>query len=232
MLNRNSHGAKRWEREMCDKVAMRLLFVVLASVASCSVPACYSGLIIIPTADVTGSYNWALDLQWQGYSRALRTDQLVVNTEIGIGDRFEMGIDVDATDGEVDHRVLFNAKYVFFKSERYGLATAAGIQNVNAKFTSTPYVAATEEFGATRIHAGVQHEDSSRNNWFVGLDHWINEQWQVMADYTRGKENYLSAGAAWTGKKLQVVAGAQWPNGGGQPVAVLHVVLIGAVRAR
>ena len=214
------------------KKVIRLAVLLLTSLAPLRVPACYSGLIIIPTTDVTGAYGWALDLQWQGYSRALRTDQLVMNSEIGIGDRFEMGIDADATDGEVEHRVLLNAKVVLFRSEKHGFAAAAGIQNVNTKFTSIPYVTTSKAFGALRIHAGLQHEDSSRTNWFLGLDHTLNERWQFMADYTRGKENFLSAGAAWLGRRWQVVVGAQWPNEGGRPIAVIHLVLVGTFAGR
>lgn len=190
--------------------------------------ACYSGLILIPTTDVAGAYTWAIDAQWQGYSAAFRTDQLMFNTEIGIGDRFEIGIDVDTTSAATEHRFLLNAKYVMFRSERTGFTVAFGVQNVNEGFTPHPYLVATKEWEVFRTHFGVQHDrDEHRNHWFIGVDRIIGDRWQVMADYTSGSENYASAGAGWMGRRWMVVLGAQWPNAGGPAVAVIHVVLTG-----
>lgn len=75
----------------CKSVVRTALALVSCFLAARAVEACYTGLIIIPTADVTGPYTWALDLQWQGSSRAFKTDQLVINTELGwIGDRWQV----------------------------------------------------------------------------------------------------------------------------------------------
>ncbi len=193
--------------------------------------ACYSGLVLIPTADVTGPYIWALDLQWQGYSRALRTDQLIINTEFGFGERLELGVDVDATSGSVENRALFNAKYVFVSSDAHRFAMAAGVQNVGQRFTPVFYLVATKDWGVLRTHAGVQHdEDGGRNELFMGVDRSLGERWQIMADYTAGDQNAASAGVSWMGGGWQVLLGAQWPNAGGPPVAVVHVIFTGAFR--
>lgn len=196
-------------------------------VAPCT-KACYSGLVLIPTTDVAGAYTWVLDNQWQGYSRALRTEQLVFNTELGIGDRFEIGLDLNATSGTTDRRLLLNAKWVFFSSDRFRLRIAAGIQNMDEHFTPHPYLVATKDWGILRTHLGVQREsDGSGTNWFLGVDRILEDTWQIMADYTSGHNNYASAGAGWMGDHWQVFLGAQWPNAGGSPVVVLHVVLTG-----
>lgn len=197
------------------------------------VEACYSGLVIIPTADVAGPYTWALDMQWQGSSRAFKTDQLVLNTELGLGERVEVGIDIDATSGSVERRVLLNAKYVFFKSDRYRFAAAVGVQNMSQEFTPFPYVVATKDWGALRTHLGIQHEkDDNHNNWFVGIDRTFQQKWQIMADYTAGEQNCSSAGLGWIGDRWQVFLGAQWPNAGGAPLVVLHVNVVGSFRHR
>lgn len=193
--------------------------------------ACYSGLIIIPTADVTGPLAWVLDIQWQGYSTAFRTDQLIVNSEWGIGDRFEMGLDVDATGGPVDHRALLNAKYVLLRSDPQHLAVAVGLQNMNRSFDSYPYLVATKDWGILRTHAGIQHEEGNRNRWFVGVDRTVGEHWQVMADHTAGSENYSSAGIGWCGASWQVMVGGQWPDAGGSSIVVVHVVLTGSFKS-
>ncbi len=215
---------------------LRCVLLCLAVIVAAFGPAraslaCYSGLVLIPTADVTGSYIWALDLQWQGYSRALKTDQLVMNTEFGWGDRFEAGVDVDATSGFVENRALFNAKFVVLNSDAKRFAMAAGVQNVGQRFTPVFYVVATKDWGVLRTHAGVQREeDGHRNELFIGLDRSIGERWQIMADYTAGDQNAASAGVLWMAKGWQVLAGVQWPNSGGAPVAVVHVVFTGAFR--
>lgn len=202
------------------------LYVALA-VAPCT-QACYSGLVLIPTTDVAGAYTWVLDNQWQGYSQALRTEQLVFNTELGIGERFEIGLDLNATSGTTDRRLLLNAKWVFFSSDRFRLKIAAGVQNMDERFMPHPFLVATKDWGVLRTHLGMQREsDGSATNWFVGVDRILEDTWQFMADYTSGQSNYASAGAGWMGRRWQVFLGAQWPNAGGSPVVVLHVVLTG-----
>ena len=217
----------------CESVIRTALALVSVFLAAQAAEACYSGLIIIPTADVTGPYTWALDLQWQGSSGAFKTDQLVINTELGLGERFEVGLDIDATSGSVDRRVLFNAKYLFVKSDRHGFAVAVGIQNMTQQFTPFPYVVATKDWGVFRTHLGIQRErDDNRNNWFVGVDRTFQQKWQVMADYTAGEQNCSSAGIGWIGDRWQVFLGAQWPNAGGGPLVVLHMNLMGHFRNR
>jgi len=205
--------------------------VAAASCWSLTCSACYSGLILIPTTDVAGAYVWVLDVQWQGYSKALYTEQVVLNTEFGLGDRFEIGIDVNATSDFADRRVRLNAKYVLFRSEQHKLELAVGTQNMSETFTPFPYVVASKDWGLLRTHAGVQREsESRRTNWFVGVDRTFDERWQVMADYTSGSENYASAGAGYVGKHWQLFLGAQWPNAGGPALAVIHVIFTGDFR--
>ena len=190
--------------------------------------ASYSGLVLIPTADVSGAYTWVLDLHWTAYSNAFSTDELLLNTEFGIGERFEIGIDMNLSRDVSDGRLLLNAKYVLLQSERHQFALAAGIQNMNEGFTPYPFLVATKDWSLFRTHFGVQREsETKRTNWFVGLDRTFDEKWQVMADYTSGEENYASAGLAWSGKRWQFMLGAQWPNAGGPAIAVFHVVLSG-----
>lgn len=189
--------------------------------------ACYSGLVIIPTTDVTGDWTWAVDLQWQAYSRVFKTDAFVFNTEIGLGERFEMGLDFDLSDG-VEDRALLNAKYVFFKEPRGRFSAALGIQNTTKDFRSSPYLVTTADWGPFRSHLGLQRTPGEdRTDPFVGVDKVVNERWQLMADYTRGDGNFTSAGVGYMSQSWQWVAGVQWPNGGGKPIVVIHVIFLG-----
>jgi hypothetical protein len=206
---------------------MAFLAVMAAVLVSPPARACFSGLVIIPTTDVTGDWMWAVDIQWQGTSRLFKTDALVVNTEVGIGERFEMGLDFDLSDG-VEDRTLFNAKYVFVKKGKGGFSAALGVQNTTKDFRSSPYLVATTDWGPLRTHLGLQHTPGEdRLDPFLGVDRIVSEKWQFMADYTRGKGNFTSVGVGYMSQAWQLVAGTQWPNAGGKPVVVVHVIFIG-----
>jgi hypothetical protein len=210
------------------KVTLLALTLVAVMATERVTEACTSGLVLIPTTDTTGAYVWAVDVQWQGYSSVLKTDQLVINSEFGIGDRFEVGVDVDATSGAANRRVLLNAKYVFLQSDRFTFTMAAGTQHGSPGFEPSPYVVATKDWGVLRTHLGVQRNFTENiTQWFIGVDRTFDERWQIMADYATGPGSYASAGVGWTWGRWQTVLGAQWPNDGGPALAVIHVVLTG-----
>jgi hypothetical protein len=206
----------------------RVLLAMLAAVlVSPPARACYSGLVIIPTTDVTGDWMWAVDIQWQGTSRLFKTDAFVLNTEVGMGERFEMGLDFDLSDGAED-RTLFNAKYVFLKSAKGRFSAALGVQNTTNDFRSSPYLVTTTDWGPLRTHLGLQRTPGEdRTDPILGVDRIVNGKWQFMADYTRGDGNFASVGVGYTFQSWQIVAGAQWPNGDGKPVVVVHVIFWG-----
>lgn len=195
--------------------------------------ACYTGLVLIPTTDVTPAYTWAIDLQGQGYSGAFRTDALIVNTEIGIKDRAELGVDFDVTsDAHSNRRALLNAKVVLYRNAARGLAAAVGLTNYQTRFAPTAFVVGSKELGLLRFHAGIQYDrDAHLWNAFMGLDRSFESGWSLMADYTGGEANFASVGIGWQPtERLGLLAGVQWPNGGGPGVYVIHVVLNGPLK--
>lgn len=204
-----------------------LLGTAAALLASPAALACYSGLILIPTTDVTGDFIWAVDLQWQGYSSLFKTDGFVFNTEIGVGERFEIGLDFDLGQ-EASDRALVNAKYVFFKAKDGRLSAAFGVQSTTVDFRSSPYLVATRDWGVLRTHLGLQRTPGAdRTDALAGVDRTFHGRWLLMADYTRGAGNFTSAGVGYLGERWQFVGGVQWPNGGGRPLIVVHVVFFG-----
>lgn len=191
--------------------------------------ACYSGLVIVPTTDVAGDWMWAVDIQWQGYSRLFKTDAFVLNTEIGVGDRFEIGLDFDLSEG-VEDRALVNAKYVFLKTKDGRFSAALGVQSTTVDFRSSPYLVTTHDWGPLRTHLGLQRTPGAdRTDVLAGIDRTFSDRWQLMADYTAGPGNFTSAGVGYMRDGWQVVAGAQWPNDGGKPVLVIHVIFTGPI---
>lgn len=214
-----------------------LVLALCLAVSAWALPAaaCYTGLVLIPTTDVTPAYTWAVDLQYQGYSRTFRTDALILNTEIGIGDRAEIGLDLDLTSGaHTDRRALLNGKLVLYVNPDRGLALAAGLTNYHTRFAPVAYLVGSKDLGVFRVQAGAQYDrDASRWDGFVGLDRSFESGWSVMADYTTGDENFASVGIGWQpAERLGILLGAQWPNGGGPGVYVIHLVLTGPFKKR
>lgn len=206
-----------------------------AACASLPAAACYTGLILIPTTDTACAYTWVVDLQYQSYSNAFKTNALIVNTELGLGDRAEIGLDLDVTpDANQERRVLLNAKLVVFKSERHGFSCAVGFGNMTPSFATRAYVVATEDLKVLRLHAGLQyHKNQYRTDAFVGLDRRFANGFVLMADYTNGDPNFASAGIGYVvSEKFGFSAGVQYPNAGGPTVLVFHVVWTGTYGKR
>lgn len=201
---------------------IRRALLAAALLLSMPAAACYSGLLIIPTADVTCPWTFSLDLQYEGSRSAFYTDALVLNTEFGLGEHIEVGVDFDLHP-EAEHRVLLNGKWVFLRSEKHRFGAAVGFANMDPRFETYPYLVLTKDFGPLRVHLGVQHEDHRKNHAFVGVDRSFEGGWQIMADHTRGDHNWTSVGAGRCCQGWGLYLGAQWPNGGGAGRAVAHL---------
>ncbi|MHB9130117.1 MAG: hypothetical protein ACYDBB_03380 [Armatimonadota bacterium] len=193
------------------------------------VRACYSGLVLIPTADMVGANNFSLDAQVDGSLPECEVDLKLLNTQFGFGDRFEAGVDFDLSDN-ADTRALFNAKYLLATYQGGKGALAVGTSNIGNHLTSLPYLVATQDLTALRGHAGVIRIDG-RNRWFVGADRALNEQCTLMGDYTHGEENYSSLGLEYCpNDRWSVLAGVQFPNEGGATRFSMHLVFGGVYR--
>ena len=205
-------------------VLASLLFITTIPARSC-----YSGLTIIPTADVVGASQYSLDLQSDGSLPVPRADLYLLNTEIGIGDRFETGIDFDLSE-DADPRVLFNAKYVLARDAGCTRALAVGISNLAEGVKSVPYVAGTAGLQAFRLHLGMLHQEG-QDRWFAGVDRDLTEKVNLCVDYTNGDENYSSVGVGYQfTESTGISAGVLFPNGGGDTEFTLHLVIGGSYR--
>ena len=198
-----------------------LLFLIFFSTGTFG---CYSGLLVIPTADFSGNGNVIIDLQWEGWADQLREKQSIVNTEFGIGDKFEFGFDFNLKETDHEHSVLFNVKYLILKSEDSFIKVALGTYNLNSELDCIPYLIATIDFGFLRTHCGVQREYDGEINYILGIDKITESGFQFCADKMSGKENYLSVGVGFSKGKYSTMVGYQWPNGGGKPEIVIHLI--------
>lgn len=188
------------------------IFVMLI----CAVPthASYTGLIIIPTADILPKYEYVVQPELDGAISSFENDTRLINTQYGIADRFEAGIDFDFSPG-ASSRFVLNAKYMPLKSEKIGLAGAAGIYNCASGTGTCPYVVITKAFQPLRFHSGVMDVNNSLR-WFAGVDHYINDRYTLMAEFTSGDDNFTGLGVTYkVNNNSSVLIGALFPNAGG-----------------
>jgi len=204
-----------------------LLVVLLAGPAR----ACYTGLTIIPTADVLEPGEYALDFQYDGVFAAAADDTRIVNTEFGLAPRVEAGLDFDVS-RDSEARVLLNAKWQLQAPDEARLGVALGLCNFGPHAQAAPYVVATQEFGATRGHVGLMHNEGE-TDWFAGIEQAVGERLSLLADYTSGAGNQASlAASVQFSDSLGLLVGVAWPNAAGEDTAFTVQFLIGGTLSK
>lgn len=208
---------------------MRKMFfgIIICVMTLLSIPAfaCYGGLLVIPTTDTSGDGNFVIDLHWEGWGDGLKEKHTIINTEFGITDRFEFGVDFNLKVRETGSTPLFNAKYLLVDREDWGFRLAGGIYNLNQEGEMIPYLIATKDFKYFRVHGGLQREYDGKTHCIIGLDKITGNGWQFCVDKISGDDNYLSCGIGWANDLVGFMGGCQWPNGGGKPELVFHVII-------
>lgn len=206
------------------------IFIAATLLTASALPgfACYSGLALIPTADTVGAKQYGIELQTDGSLTHPVADTFILNTQYGITDNVEAGIDYDFSKGS-DSRLLFNGKYVFLKNEDKKLALAAGICNLGKHTESNPYLAGTKDFDYLRGHAGVI-KTGGKLCGFIGADKDLSDKINLMADYTAGDDNNSSIGCnCQLNDSTALLGGLQFPNNGGDVTFTLHLCFSGSI---
>lgn len=201
---------------------MKLVTLVVAAVLiACSGAfACYSGLAMIPTADMVEQGQYSIELQFDGDTGG-GNEVRILNTQAGITSRFEAGIDCDFTDGTA---FMLNAKYIAVTAKDRRPAVAVGICNFGDEMNANLYAVATGDVGDLRGHMGLIGTEGNCRP-FVGLDKDVNEQVTLMADYTSGSENSSSVGFnCQFNDRVGIMAGIIFPNAGGDAGYTVHLV--------
>jgi hypothetical protein len=204
-----------------------IIGAIAIAVSAIRADACYTGLTIIPTAEVLDHGEYGIEQQFDGTFPLGGSGTQTLDTEFGILPRWEAGIDFDLTD-ECESGLLLNAKCLICPCGKHRPALAIGLCNAGAGVASSPYLVATKDFGGPRAHLGVVRTDG-RNRWFVGADFAVNDRLTLMADYVSGSENSSSAGISYQfDDRFGILAGMMLPNGRGQDTGfTLHLVLNG-----
>ncbi len=162
------------------------IIICIITLFSLPVLGCYSGLLVVPTTDTAGEGNFLIDLHWEGWGHGMEEKQTIFNTEFGVTDRFEFGVDFNLTERETETTPLFNAKYLLVDKEDWGFRLAAGIYNLNQDGEVMPYLIATRDFKYFRVHGGVQREYDGATQYIVGVDKMTENGWQFCVDRISG----------------------------------------------
>jgi hypothetical protein len=196
--------------------AVLLFVIVIPSIAS------PTGLIIIPTAETVGNGMYSFEMDIAGSISGRTTDSFVFNSEFGLGDRFETGLDY-ASGPDSPCGFLLNAKYILKTDLRHSLSYAIGIYNQAPDSVASTYVVATRRTSNLGLHMGIADTDAVA--WFVGIDHPISNRWISMADYTSGSGNSSSFGLLYqASNSFSITIGSELPNSGGETQYVLQFI--------
>lgn len=209
------------------KLGMLVTIGILLSVASSAVQACYSGLLLIPTADVLDKGEYGIEAQIDGSLSDLSSDTQILNTEFGFMNRLEAGFDFDLSKN-ADSTLLLNAKYLLLNENKQHPAIAVGTCNIGENQKHSPYLVLTHSFDGLRGHLGTMRIDD-RNRVFIGVDKPVNDKLTIMADYTNGSENAASLGASYQiNNSFGILAGVIFPNSSSDGIGFsLHLCLCG-----
>lgn len=192
----------------CVGAAASLLIMALISSAGLC---CCSGLLVIPTASTVGDGQYSYEYQTDGLVRRMAADTRLLNNEIGIGDRLELGFDIDA-DRQCASRLLGNGKYTAYQSPSGAFAASVGVLSVAHHWKTAPFVVATQHFESVHLHLGAMQIEGDPC-CIVGLDRELGKL-TLMCDYTSGSGAISSVGANYQfSEGFGIMAGALMPRG-------------------
>lgn len=176
--------------------------LLLATAGFC----CYSGLLVIPTASTVGGNQYSAELQIDGVVQGLASQTTLLNNQFGIGNRVELGLDVNMEGGRSS--LIGNGKLVAYESGEF--AAALGVASLANGIRPTPYAVGSLGLGATHVHLGAMRIEGC-DRCIAGLEHRLGRL-TLMADYTSGSDGVSSLGFNYqVSERFGVMAGALFP---------------------
>jgi hypothetical protein len=200
-----------------------VLTALILATAAAPAYAAYSGLTIIPTADLLGPGEACVDYQVDGpFPIGSGPEVVLLNTQWALGDRAEMGFDLDLSD-DAAAGALLNGK-VALRPLDTGLGVALGAYNVGEQLAPTTYIAATLERSPVRLHAGMQLTPEDPAQGFGGLDVAIDDRTQLWLEHLAGEENASAVSIAYQFHRHWGISLAwQHPNDNADTSYSIHV---------
>lgn len=213
---------------MYGRQSLCWLLTMLLLVASGPTLGCPGALLIAPTTDITPTGHYSMEIQGDSTTPVRPdTSKEFFNTQFGLAKNFDAGVDFDLS-RDAGGKAITNAKYRVDFGGKAKLAAAFGVQGVDGRFKSIPFVTTSAPFSFARLTAGVLRSDE-KTRLFGGFDKQIGDRLTVMADYISGREWFTSAGADYAlTQNLSVLGYAEFPNNGGDVVYSMHLVVCGS----
>lgn len=203
------------------RVIKSILCVIVVLMLALPAFACYTGMNVIPTVDMVGQGALRLDLLIEGDVKGIKSDTWILNSQYGLSENFEFGIDHDFSDG-ASPRNLLNAKYLIPASAALKLPIALGVCSVADHSKADLYAVTAYQSRIARLHFGVGRL-SSKDEWFVGADKEVGTQ-TLMLEYVHGRDNSLSLGTAFDlTKNLALSTSFVHPNDGSADRFVMYL---------
>ncbi len=197
-----------------DRAEMKLLIAAALVATSAIALAGPTGLNMVPTADTLGHRNAAYNYFANGTEHGVSKRYThVQGLQIGLGDRFEFGVDNDFA------KVWdWNAKVKVWESADASQAASFGVLRATGS-NSDSYLALRQDFDAGRLHFGVSSFNSGTMmaGWDMPLGPGV-----LMADTSTGANGFWSVGwfqtvqADWG---LSLTAAIVVPYDSSQPVS-------------
>lgn len=149
----------------------------------------YSGLLVIPTADVLPPGHVCVD--YQAYSPTTVGDSLeaaYLNTQMGVGNRAEAGLDFDFS-SEPASGLILNGKFAVRPVDT-GLGLAVGSYNIGDQLQPAIYIAATRPISERfRLHCGAQRTPADDTQGFAGVEVSLTDKLWLWLEHLAGEEN-------------------------------------------
>lgn len=214
---------------LVERAFIATLLVVVAFVYAgiSTALGCCGALLLVPTTDVVPYGGYSLELQ-QDSSANTKFDDTThfVNTEFGLAANLEAGVDFDVSQ-DTRAKFIANGKYRFGLG-RTEAAMAVGIQSIDSRLKSIPFLTASVPLLRARLHTGILRS-SGNTRLFGGFDVPVNDRLTLMGDYIAGDDNFTSAGLAYAfTKHFALLTYAQYPNDGSDKVYSVHLVFCGS----
>jgi hypothetical protein len=151
--------------------------------------AAYTGLTLIPTAEALGPGHVCMDQQLDGpFPVGSGVDVSLLNTQMGVGNRAEVGVDFDFTKG-AEAGALFNGKLVL-RPGGGGWSVAVGVHGIGEGLSPTTYAVAGHDWRERlQVHAGAQRTPGGEVQGFAGVVYELGERIQLWLEHVAGEEN-------------------------------------------
>lgn len=205
------------------------LVLTLAMGATLAIAGGPSGLNIIPTTDIVPFNNWIGSFQ-NGNTNLTglpfyRRPVFLTQTQFGIDNMFEAGIDHAQTADIDGNQLVFNAKALLLNEDDLLPNIAAGIMNVTQGQAPSYYITISKTLNYSqqqeqrfrahhrrnrkllgrRVHFGFMTDGHGLTQPFLGTDLQLSESAVFQADWVSGAGNQMSAGFSFVLRDARTV---------------------------